>query len=98
LAWHNLGVQPLWGKCLILASDAGAPFTTIRSNSQFVLTRLKRAIDIGLDQVGAVRKRWRVEELSSGRQRGALWTIHTIIDDFGLDDANGYPPTRFAVS
>jgi NTE family protein len=90
--YDNLGVEPVWGRYSLFVSDAGAPFSSVRSNSQLIITRLKRAIDISLEQVGAVRRRWLVDELSNGRQQGALWTIHTLPDDFDLPDANGYSP------
>lgn len=90
--YDNLGVEPVWGQYCLLVSDAGSPFASVNRSSQFFTTRLRRAINISLEQVGAVRKRWLVNELASGRQRGALWAINTLLEDFQLPDAQGYSP------
>src|SRR5262249_18261354 len=49
-----------------------------------------RASDISMEQGGAVRKRWLVAELLSGRKTGALWTLHTLIEDFPSCGATGH--------
>jgi NTE family protein len=90
--YDNLGVEPVWGRYSLLVSDAGRPFASVSRSSQLLSTRLQRAINISLGQVGAVRKRWLVNELVSGRQQGALWAIDTLIEDFELFDAQGYSP------
>jgi NTE family protein len=90
--YDNLGVEPVWGRYSLLVSDAGRPFASVSRSSQFFTTRLQRAINISLEQVGAVRKRWLVNELMSGRQVGALWAINSLLEEFPLGDAQGYGP------
>jgi NTE family protein len=93
--YDNLGVEPVWGRYSLLVSDAGRPFASVSRSGQFLTTRLQRAISISLEQVSAVRKRWLVSELASGRQRGALWATNSLLEDFSLADAQGYgPPVR----
>ena len=88
--YDNLGVEPVWERYSLLVSDAGRPFASVSASSQFFTTRLQRAINIGLEQVGAVRKRWLVNEFVSGRQQGALWAINTLLDDFPVPNTQGY--------
>jgi len=89
--YDNLGVEPVWGKYSLLVSDAGSPFYSVKKNSQFVIPRLRRALEISMAQVGALRKRWLVDQFVSGRQSGALWSINTILEDYRLPDSQGYP-------
>jgi NTE family protein len=89
--YDNLGVEPVWARCgALLVSDAGRPFESVARSGQSLVARLGRAVDISIDQVGAVRRRWLVDEFVQGRRRGALWAIHTLREDFGLPDARGY--------
>ena len=46
-----------------------------------------------MEQVGAVRKRWLVDEFSKGRRTGAIWALHTRLEDFPLSDRCGYEPS-----
>ncbi len=92
--YDNLGVEPVWTRYQsLLVSDAGRPFANVDTCGQGLYSRLKRASDISMEQVGAVRKRWLVDELVAGRRVGALWTLHTRIDDFPLVDRYGYDPS-----
>jgi len=91
--YDNLGIEPVWGKYSLLLSDAGSPFASVNSTSQFLVSRLRRTIEISLEQVGAIRKRWLVEEFVTGKQQGALWAINTLLEDFHLPDAQGLSPT-----
>lgn len=63
--YDNLGVEPFWndGKRFII-SDAGHPFSSKTGGWQALIARLKRVADISATQVGAVRKRWLMEEIS----------------------------------
>lgn len=89
--YDNLGVEPVWRTYkTLLVSDAGRPFESIENSGQGVVRRLKRAADISMEQVGAVRKRWLVEDFLAGRRTGAIWTIHSRLADFRLTDAQGF--------
>ena len=88
--YDNLGVEPVWKREALLVSDAGSPFASVRANRQFVIPRLLRALDISMAQVGALRKRWLVDQFVTKHKRGALWQIDTILEDFGLPDSKGY--------
>jgi len=90
--YDNLGVDPVWQREALLVSDAGSPFTSVKANRQFVIPRLLRALDISMSQVGALRKRWLVDQFANKHKRGALWQIDTIPEDFGLADSKGYSP------
>jgi NTE family protein len=89
--YDNLGIEPVWKKyTTLIVSDAGRAFKSVKKSGQGVISRLKRASDIGMEQMGAVRKRWFVAELESGRKTGALWTLHTLIESFPSCGAKGY--------
>jgi NTE family protein len=89
--YDNLGVEPVWNRyTTLIVSDAGRPSKSVEKSRQNAVSRLKRAAYISMEQVGAVRKRWLVAELSSGRKTGALWTLHTRIEDFPSCGATGY--------
>ncbi|MEX2219391.1 MAG: patatin-like phospholipase family protein [Phycisphaerales bacterium] len=57
--YDNLGVEPVWtrGGC-VLVSDAGRPFSSQTRCWQALVPRLRRATEVSMEQVGAVRKRW----------------------------------------
>jgi NTE family protein len=89
--YDNLGIEPVWRTYkTIIVSDAGRPFYSLDESGQGVISRLRRASDINMEQVGALRRRWLVQEFLEGRKTGALWTIHTRCEDFRLQDAKGY--------
>jgi NTE family protein len=90
--YDNLGVEPVWRTYkTLLVSDAGRPFASVENSGQGIIRRLKRATDISIEQVGAVRRRWLVEEFLGGRRNGAIWTIHSRLPDFPVTSAQGYP-------
>ena len=89
--YDNLAVEPIWKTYrTVLVSDAGSPFQSEAHSSQDIVRRLKRAAEISMEQVGAVRKRWLVEDFTLGRRQGAIWTVHTRVDAFPLDNRQGY--------
>src|SRR5262249_51075654 len=54
--YDNLGIEPVWKNYKTLfVSDAGRPFHSLSESGQGVISRLKRASDISMEQVGAVR-------------------------------------------
>lgn len=89
--YDNLGVEPVWKSYrTLLVSDAGRPFESGDKTGQGIITRLRRAADISMEQVAAVRKRWLVEQLTGDRRTGAIWTLHSRLDEFPLTDKQGY--------
>jgi NTE family protein len=89
--YDNLGVEPVWRMYkTLLVSDAGRPFESTDKTGQGIISRLRRAADISMEQVAAVRKRWLVEQLTNGRRHGAIWTLHSLLNDFPLADKQGY--------
>ena len=91
--YDNLGVEPVWQRFrAILSSDAGRPFESVASCSQLILSRLKRVASISEEQVGAVRKRWLVEQYLSKTRVGALWAINTNVEDYPAGDVRSYSP------
>ncbi len=91
--YDNLAVEPVWKTYrTLLVSDAGRPFESVRRSGQALVTRLRRVADISMEQVAAVRRRWLVEDFLAGRRTGALWALHTRLEDFPLADGCGYGP------
>jgi NTE family protein len=91
--YDNLGVEPVWQHFkTILSSDAGRPFESAARCSQVILSRLKRVASISEEQVGAVRKRWLIEQYLSKTRVGTLWAINTNVEDYPLDNARSYSP------
>jgi NTE family protein len=89
--YDNFGVEPVWsGFKVILSSDAGRPFASVPTCSQAILSRLHRAAEISQEQVGAVRKRWLVEQYVSKTRAGALWGINTNVEDYEVPGAQSY--------
>jgi NTE family protein len=92
--YDNLGVEPVWNKFrTMLVSDAGHPFKSAATSRQSLIPRLSRAFSISAEQVGAVRRRWLVDEFVSKRRTGALWMINTRPGDFPITDSESYPAT-----
>jgi NTE family protein len=57
--YDNLALEPVWNDFpVIFVSDAGLPFQSCDRLNQFLISRLKRSSDIGLNQVADLRKRW----------------------------------------
>lgn len=91
--YDNLAVEPVWNKYkTMLVSDAGRPFESVPESGQALITRLKRVADISMEQVAAVRKRWLVADFVAKKRTGAIWTLHTLLEDFQLADICGYGP------
>jgi NTE family protein len=53
---------------------------------------LERVVSIASEQVGAVRKRWLIDQYVSKTRLGGLWAINTNIEDYGLPSAPSYGP------
>jgi NTE family protein len=99
--YDNLGVEPVWSRCsTLLVSDAGRPFDSIAVQSQSIVSRLNRAAQISAEQVGAVRKRWLLEQLmdKNHARNGAVWAINSPLDDFPVREAGYDVVTRNLLS
>jgi NTE family protein len=84
--YDNLGVEPVWDRCrTLLVSDAQRLFTS-SAGSPWLVARLLRAVDVGLEQVGAVRKRWLIDQYRTTdqqyRRQGAYWGLTTRPRDY----------------
>jgi len=91
--YDNLGVEPVWKQYqTILASDAGRPPESILNTAQWSIPRLRRAADIGMEQVGSIRRRWLFEQLEARERLGAMWTIHTRPESFPVRAQQSYAP------
>lgn len=89
--YDNLAVEPVWNTYkTLLVSDAGRLFESVPDSGQAVITRLMRVANISMEQVAAVRKRWLVNDFEESRRTGAVWTLHTRLEDFPLTDGRGY--------
>ncbi len=89
--YDNLAVEPVWNRYkTLLVSDAGRPFESVHESGQSLFTRLKRVAVISMEQVAAVRKRWLVADFLAKKRNGAIWTLHTLLEDFPLTDSRGY--------
>ncbi|MEE8578161.1 MAG: patatin-like phospholipase family protein [candidate division Zixibacteria bacterium] len=58
--YDNLGLEPAKHCDIVIASDGGAPFRAVKPGSPFRL--LARYFDITANQVGALRKRWLMDD------------------------------------
>jgi NTE family protein len=91
--YDNLGLEPVWTLSkTVLSSDGGLPFESVAKCPQALLNRLERVASIASEQVGAVRKRWLVEQYVSKARLGGLWSINTNIEDYKLPLAPSYGP------
>lgn len=85
--YDNLGLERIWDRYgTVLVSDAGAPFTLLKKTLGLRLSqvcRTKRALDIIGEQALALRRRWLVGNLVSGKISGAYWGIATQIHKYG---------------
>ena len=87
--YDNMGLEALWNHKeidVVLASDAGGPFTVKTSQRSFWLSQLPRVRNILIEQTRALRKRMLVGQYQSGHKAGSLWTIQTEISDYDLPD------------
>jgi NTE family protein len=91
--YDNLGLEPVWALSkTVLSSDGGFPFESVATCPQALLNRLERVASIASEQVGAVRKRWLVEQYVCKSRLGGLWAINTNIEDYQLPSAPSYGP------
>ncbi|MCI0376219.1 MAG: patatin-like phospholipase family protein [Gemmataceae bacterium] len=89
--YDNLAVEPVWDRYrMLLVSDAGRPFQAVRRIGQALIPRLLRVAEISMEQVRAVRQRWLVADFQEKKRIGAIWTLHTRLEDFPITDARGY--------
>jgi NTE family protein len=86
--YDNMGLESLVDNVdTVLVSDAGAPLVVDEKPFEDELLQMGRVRDILIEQARALRKRWLVSDLETGRRHGAYWGISTKIDDFKASSA-----------
>jgi NTE family protein len=81
--YDNLGLETVWGRYeTVLVSDAGKPFEIDAGIGMLAPRQLLRAMDIGLNQALALRKRMLMAAYDRGDAQGAYWGIDTAIADY----------------
>ena len=86
--YDNLGLEPVWKTAkIVLVSDGGAPFG-FRSDPG-AIRRLFRYTSIIGNQAAAIRKRWLISSLATGRLEGAYWGVGSTTERHGASE--GYP-------
>ena len=93
--YDNLGIEPLWNLKnpefqFVLVSDAGQPTHYEDEPSQKLVGRLLRSFNIALGQVGAVRKRWLIQEYLRKSVEGTYWGLISNHDSYQLADSHGF--------
>ena len=98
--YDNLGVHSIRDFGTLLVSDASNPldakggWCALRGLGH----RIKRPIDIAIEQTKALRRHAIVKQLITGEKRGALWTIGTSIQGYPLQSpfaVRNELPTQF---
>jgi NTE family protein len=93
--YDNLGLEPVWKTSrLLLASDAGSPFTLEDDPGKGLVARLRRSFDVVSSQSQAIRKRWLINMFVGGVMQGAYWGIGSDFASYGLEGAQGYRSTE----
>jgi NTE family protein len=81
--YDNLGLETVWGRYeTVLVSDAGKPFEIDAGIGTLAPRQVLRAMDIGLNQALALRKRMLIAAYARGDAKGAYWGIDTAIADY----------------
>lgn len=94
--YDNLGLETVWDRyATVLVSDGGKPFDVEPdAGTELALGQLRRVMDIGLNQALAVRKRWLINDMKLGADKGAYWGIGTPIRKYDLPDALDVPEAQ----
>ncbi len=83
--YDNLGLEPVWKTAkIVLVSDGGAPFG--HESDPGVIRRLFRYTSIIGNQAAAVRKRWLIAALATGRHEGAYWGVGSAAEQQGASE------------
>jgi len=86
--YDNLGLEPVWKTAqIVLVSDGGAPFG--HESDPGLIRRLFRYTSIIGNQAAAIRKRWLIAALATGRHEGAYWGVGSAAEQQGASE--GYP-------
>lgn len=87
--YDNLGLEPVWKNAMyVLVSDGGATFDAEPDHS--LMWRLSRYTDILGNQVGALRKRWLITNLTQGILKGTYWSISSDTGSYQDVSVPGY--------
>ncbi len=83
--YDNLGLEPVWKTAkIVLVSDGGAPFG--HESDPGVIRRLFRYTSIIGNQAAAIRKRWLIAALATGRLEGAYWGVGSAAEQQGASE------------
>jgi NTE family protein len=93
--YDNLGMERIFDRySTVLASDAGAPFSTKSGTFWRGWNRvciIKQSIDIITEQTRRLRRRWTMTNYTDDEAEGTLWKIDTKIAEYELVK-EGLPP------
>ena len=90
--YDNLGLETVWGRhATVLVSDAGKPFDIDAGIGTMAPRQVLRAMDIGLNQALALRKRMLIAAYARGEAQGAFWAIDTDIADYPATEVPALP-------
>lgn len=95
--YDNLGLETAWKRYdTILASDAGAPFKTMKSVCRNWLAQSWRTLFLIDNQVRTLRKRQLIQSFVEGTRQGTYWGVGSHVKDYGLKDSLEFPRERAA--
>ena len=84
--YDNLGVHSIRDYKTIFVSEASSPLEPTRGNplSRLYFQRVKRPIDIAVEQTRALRRSAILDQLQNGNKKGALWMATTNINTYPI--------------
>ena len=84
--YDNLGIQSIRDFKTLLISEASSPLKPTRGNplSRLYFQRVKRPIDIAIEQTRTLRRTSILNQLQNGDKKGALWMNTTDIEQYPL--------------
>ena len=84
--YDNLGVHSIRDFKTLLISEASSPLKPTRGNplSRLYFQRVKRPIDIAVEQTRALRRSSILDQLQNGVKKGALWMATTDLERYPI--------------
>lgn len=93
--YDNLGLETIYKRYdTILASDAGAPFSTERTFGSLWTNQALRVLEIVMNQALALRKRELISSYISTGRKGTYWGIATDITDYETPESLPVKPAK----
>ncbi len=85
--YENLGIEPIWKRYRdVLVSDAGGALPVFPWRWPSPLGQLRRIAQIAHAQHGHLRSRMMIDLFSTGRRRGAYWSMTPFYRTFSADN------------